>query len=509
MAIRPRRDPRVRRGRRCDRDGPEAQVTLSRRALRFGLAASLATVIIAAVVVVPARTAFAHAELLSSDPPAGAQLEVAPAAVTLQFNESVTFVADSIRLIDATGATRRRGRRADPSRRRRDRVRHAAGARRRRLRGGVEHRVGRRPPCQRSVHVRRRHRLGARRIGRGGGLGRRRQRFGRRGAQGAARPRLYRSDARRSGLWAFVLLVDRQAAADRVLQRARRWWRRTGRRLVAGTHPGPGGLHGPRLAHDRRPGHRNRVDRTRRRRRSARAGAIDWARVARSAQGVVLAALAVGAGVAVAYGGHGAVGRAHWLGLAATGGPRRRRVGVGRRARRPRPALVVGPGGATLGRGGAVLDHRHGRRGRGRRLRRRAVDPSTRHVVGGDRHRLRQDVDREGRLVVVLCSSLAIGSRRSVSSQQRTTGSNGRRRGGGHGVDPRGDRVPRRRVTGRGRRVRAEPGAVELRPGGGTVEVEQGDRVAVVARVTRHVPARTRSTSRSSTGSTAGSCPTS
>ena len=32
----------------------------------------------------------------------------------------------------------------------------------------------------------------------------------------------------------------------------------------------------------------------------------------------MLAALAIGAGVAVAYGGHGAVGRAHWLGLAAT-----------------------------------------------------------------------------------------------------------------------------------------------------------------------------------------------
>ena len=45
---------------------------------------------------------------------------------------------------------------------------------------------------------------------------------------------------------------------------------------------------------------------------------IDWDRVAPSAQGVVLAALAIGAGVAVAYGGHGAVGRAHWLGLAAT-----------------------------------------------------------------------------------------------------------------------------------------------------------------------------------------------
>ncbi len=42
--------------------------------------------------------------MLASDPPAGAQLAVAPAAVTLRFNESVTFVADSIRLIDATGA---------------------------------------------------------------------------------------------------------------------------------------------------------------------------------------------------------------------------------------------------------------------------------------------------------------------------------------------------------------------------------------------------------------------
>ena len=45
---------------------------------------------------------------------------------------------------------------------------------------------------------------------------------------------------------------------------------------------------------------------------------LDWERVGPSAQGVVLAALAIGAGVAVAYGGHGAVGRAHWLGLAAT-----------------------------------------------------------------------------------------------------------------------------------------------------------------------------------------------
>ena len=83
---------------------------------------------------------------------------------------------------------------------------------------------------------------------------------------------------------------------------------------------------------------------------------IDWERVAPSAQGVVLAALAIGAGVAVAYGGHGAVGRAHWLGLAATvvhvvaasvwvGGL----VGLARR-------WFVGSGGATVGRRGAVLD---------------------------------------------------------------------------------------------------------------------------------------------------------
>jgi methionine-rich copper-binding protein CopC len=64
----------------------------------------LAVAIIGAVTLVPTRTAFAHAELLASDPPAGAQVAVAPAAVTLRFNESVTFVDESIRLIDATGA---------------------------------------------------------------------------------------------------------------------------------------------------------------------------------------------------------------------------------------------------------------------------------------------------------------------------------------------------------------------------------------------------------------------
>ncbi|HEY4608633.1 MAG TPA: copper resistance CopC family protein, partial [Ilumatobacteraceae bacterium] len=48
-------------------------------------------------------TAFAHAELLTSDPQPGAVLDTAPANVTLSFNEAVEISLGAIRVFDGAG----------------------------------------------------------------------------------------------------------------------------------------------------------------------------------------------------------------------------------------------------------------------------------------------------------------------------------------------------------------------------------------------------------------------
>jgi copper transport protein len=261
--------------------------------------------------------AFAHAELLSSDPPAGAQLRAAPAAVTLQFSESVTFVANSIRVIDAGGVTITGV--GAPI--------HPAGeatasatlpalpdggyvvawsvvsADGHPASGAFTFIVGSGPAPDASIVS-------------GASV--------RRGSDAAGvvlkvlRGLGYLGLLLTLGLWAFVLVVDPDGHDDRVL-----------RALVA-----CGGVLVVLSALARVPaqaaytglGWQTIVDEDIGTAWIALAGLgavlalapLDWGRVARGAQGVVLTALAIGAGVAVAYGGHGAVGRAHWLGLAAT-----------------------------------------------------------------------------------------------------------------------------------------------------------------------------------------------
>ncbi|WP_100444660.1 copper resistance CopC/CopD family protein [Glycomyces xiaoerkulensis] len=53
--------------------------------------------------VLPATAARAHASLLSTDPADGAELDEAPSAVTLHFNEPVSPVEEAARLVDADG----------------------------------------------------------------------------------------------------------------------------------------------------------------------------------------------------------------------------------------------------------------------------------------------------------------------------------------------------------------------------------------------------------------------
>ena len=352
--------------------------------------------IIAAVALVPSRTASAHAELLSSDPPAGAQLVVAPAAVTLRFNESVTFVPDAIRVIDASGATITGvGVPIHPDG---DATLSAAlpaladggyvvawnvvSADGHPLNGAFTFVVGSGVAPDASV-------VAGASVGGGSdsagvvlkvlrGLG-------------------YIGLTLSIGLWAFVLLIDRRAKADRVLTRVGRVGWRARRRLVVGSHPSPGGVHRTRLASDRPAGHRHGMDRTGRHRRrprdlAARLGACRAERARRRARR---------AGRRCRRGRRLWRSRCGWsaalVGARRDGCPRGRGVGLGRRACRTRPSMVRQSNGSSLGRGGTVLDRRHGRRGRRRRLRGRAIDPPTRHMVGGDRHRLRQDLDREGR----------------------------------------------------------------------------------------------------------------
>ena len=273
--------------------------------------------IIAAVALVPARTASAHAELLSSDPPAGAQLVVAPDAVTLRFSESVTFVADSIRVIDAGGAT-------------------IAGV------GSPIHPDGGAtasatlPPLADGGYVVAWSFVSAdghpasgaftfvigsglapdASIVAGASLG------GGNDSAGVVLKVLrglgYIGLMLSIGLWAFVLLVDRHAGADRIL----RALVASGGALVAASSL----ARVPAQASYTGLGWRTIVEQDLGTAWIALAllgtvlalAPLDWERVAPSAQGVVLAALAGDAGVAVAYGGHGAVGRVHWLGLIAT-----------------------------------------------------------------------------------------------------------------------------------------------------------------------------------------------
>lgn len=279
--------------------------------------ALLAGAIVAAIALVPARTASAHAELLSSDPPPGAQLATAPAAVTLRFNESVTFVSDSIRVIDASGATVAGvGVPIQP-----EGGATASAALPALADGGYV-------VAWRIVSADGHPASGAFAFVVGSGVApdaavvAGASEGGGSASAGVVLKVLrglgYMGLMLSIGLWAFVLVVDRHAEADRMLRAlvasggvlvaasslaripAQAAYTRLGWRTIVSQDIGTAwialALLGTVLA----------------------LAPLDWERVARSAQGVVLAALGVGAGVAVAYGGHGAVGRAHWLGLAAT-----------------------------------------------------------------------------------------------------------------------------------------------------------------------------------------------
>ena len=279
--------------------------------------ASLAIAVFAAIALVPARTASAHAELLSSDPPAGAQLVTAPFVVTLRFNESVTFLAGSIRVIDASGAAVEGvGAPIHPD--------------------GAATASARLPPLADGGYVVAWNVVsadghpanGAFTFVVGSGVAPDASVVAGASADGGSdsaglvlrilRALGYIGLTLAIGLWAFVLLIDRNSGADRVL----RALVATGGALVAVSSLS----RIPAQAAYTGLGWHAIVDQDIGTAWIALAclGAVlalaplDWERVARSAQGVVLAALAVGTGVAVAYGGHGAVGRAHWVGLAAT-----------------------------------------------------------------------------------------------------------------------------------------------------------------------------------------------
>jgi len=62
------------------------------------------------LLLVPARPAYAHAQLLRTAPANGARLPVAPADVVLTFSERVTLVRDGVRLLGAGGQPVRGGR---------------------------------------------------------------------------------------------------------------------------------------------------------------------------------------------------------------------------------------------------------------------------------------------------------------------------------------------------------------------------------------------------------------
>jgi copper transport protein len=54
----------------------------------------------------PARPAYAHAQLVSSDPANGARLATAPSEIVLRFSERVNLVRDGIRLLNSDGTAR-------------------------------------------------------------------------------------------------------------------------------------------------------------------------------------------------------------------------------------------------------------------------------------------------------------------------------------------------------------------------------------------------------------------
>src|SRR4051812_34268534 len=65
--------------------------------------AALAVAAAAAAVLLSAAPAAAHAELVGSDPPAGAVLATAPAEVRLSFDEDISPGVRSARLVDGSG----------------------------------------------------------------------------------------------------------------------------------------------------------------------------------------------------------------------------------------------------------------------------------------------------------------------------------------------------------------------------------------------------------------------
>lgn len=69
----------------------------------------LAVVLCLALVLGPARPAWAHAELATSDPADGAVLERGPDKVVLEFTEGVTVQPDGVRVLDAEGKRVDRG----------------------------------------------------------------------------------------------------------------------------------------------------------------------------------------------------------------------------------------------------------------------------------------------------------------------------------------------------------------------------------------------------------------
>lgn len=59
--------------------------------------------LVAVVALAPARPAWAHAELSTTDPADGSVVETAPGEVTLQFTEQVSVQPDGVRILDAEG----------------------------------------------------------------------------------------------------------------------------------------------------------------------------------------------------------------------------------------------------------------------------------------------------------------------------------------------------------------------------------------------------------------------
>src|SRR3954454_24574257 len=86
---------------RCPRRTTMSPETPSRRPRRRALLRLLAGLVL--VFVGPATAAFAHAELESTDPAAGAVLTKSPDHVTLTFSEPVEISLGAIRLFDGNG----------------------------------------------------------------------------------------------------------------------------------------------------------------------------------------------------------------------------------------------------------------------------------------------------------------------------------------------------------------------------------------------------------------------